>query len=77
VRPLLIVFAFPHAAKGLRLPQAREALGVQELVSEPRLEGFGVPVLPGSAGFEVERAAAGTGEPGPDGLGDELSRLLK
>lgn len=55
MRPLLIVFAFPDAGEGLRFPEAREALGVQELVSEPRLEGFGVSVLPGSAGFEVER----------------------
>ena len=42
MRSFLIVVAFPYAGESLRFSKVREALGVQEFITQPRLEGFGL-----------------------------------
>src|SRR6202042_1278519 len=60
----------PAFCQYLHLLQRVEDLAIQELVPQLRVEALAVPVLPRTAGFDIERLCAGIGQPFPQILGD-------
>ena len=52
MRPLVIVLPAPVLSQSLGFAEVAEDLGVQELIAQAGVEGFGVAVLPGGARLE-------------------------
>lgn len=58
------------------LLQRREELHVEQLVSEPGVEGLDVSILPGAAWLDEEGGAANFREPGSELTGDEFRPVV-
>ena len=72
-----IVVLSPSLDQHLRLLQSVEDFHVQKFVSEFAIEALVVAVLPGTAGFDVERFHADPPEPGSDGNGCKLRTIVR
>ena len=72
-----IVLLSPSLDQHLRLLQSVEDFHVQKFVSELAIEALVVAVLPGTAGFDVERFHADPSEPGSDGNGCKLRTIVR
>src|SRR5262245_9853988 len=77
MRPDVVVLLLPLLRQHARLQQARELLGVQQLVPHLAVERLGVPVLPWRPRLDVQRLQARPGHPRPDPLGDELRAVVR
>ena len=67
VGPDLVVLAAPALDEDLGLGQGGEDLRVETLVAERAVEGFQIPVLPGTARCDAERGHAEPLQPGAQG----------
>ena len=76
VGPLLVVEADPVGDDDASFGERIELLAVEALVTEAGVKGFDVPVLPGRARVDVERADAAVGQAVPDGTGDKLGAVV-
>lgn len=57
---------------GLGFTQVGEQFGVEQFVAKAAAEAFSITVLPGRAGFDVQRRDARLFQEAAQGLGDEL-----
>ena len=67
---------WPAIGQALGLSHRGEQLGVEELVSEPAVEGFSKAVLPRGAGLDVSGCGAAAFTPAPQGVGDEFGTVV-
>ena len=74
---LRIVVLAPALDHDPRLGQAVEDLAIEQLVSQLRVEALAIAILPWTAGLDVSRTGADSGDPLPHGLGDELWPIVR
>ena len=77
MRADLVVVLAPESGDDTDFLQCVEDLSVEELVAEPGVERFDVPVLPGAAWFDEQGAHADFFKPLSDGLGRELGSVVR
>jgi hypothetical protein len=74
MRADLVVVLAPESGDDTNFLQCVEDLPVEQLVAEPGVERFDVPVLPGTAWFDEQGAHTDFHKPLSEGLGRELGR---
>ncbi len=72
----VVVFP-PFFDQGLRFTQAVEDFAVPQLIAEPGVEAFAIPVLPWAASFDVRGLCTDGFDPVLDGLNNELWAIAR
>src|SRR5208283_5937403 len=76
MRPYRVVMHSPLLDHHLGLLQRVEDLSVQALIPELAVEAFTVPVLPGTAGLDVQRLRAHGRQPLPQSFRNKLGPIV-
>ena len=77
MRSDLVVVSSPSLDQHFRLLQRVKDFRVEQLVSEPAVEGLVVAILPRNAGLDEQRLHPDAPEPLPDGPGRELRAVVR